>query len=196
MAVIQHETTIAEAADRLSKELPGHKVEILQGRLIVTPPADGRHARTLTRLTVAFHKAGAEEAGLEFLQAIGLWLGAGGDDYAIPDFSLVEADFLDHKVRKNSFHADVFRMVLEVTSSNWADDVSVKVECYARAGVPVYVVADRRHDEVLVYTEPRIGSGTYHRRKTYKRGESVPLPDSIGVSIALPADQLLDSEES
>ncbi|MFD9478693.1 hypothetical protein [Streptomyces nojiriensis] len=87
----QNETTIAEAADRLSKELPGHRVEILQGRLTVTPLADGRHARTLTRLVVAFHRAGATEAGLEFLQGIGLWLPAGPDDYAIADFSLVEA---------------------------------------------------------------------------------------------------------
>ncbi|MGP3686817.1 Uma2 family endonuclease [Streptomyces sp. IBSNAI002] len=190
MAVIQHETTIAEAADRLSRELPGHRVEILQGRLTVTPPADGRHARTLTRLTVAFHEAGAERAGLEFLQGIGIWLPTGADDYAVPDFSLVEADFLDHKVVKNCYRPDVFRMILEVTSSNWADDIGTKVESYARAGVPVYVVADRRHDEVVLHTDPR---GTrYGMSKKFKRGTSLTLPDDIGVAVELPVDMLLD----
>ncbi|UQX01622.1 Uma2 family endonuclease [Streptomyces sp. RerS4] len=190
MAVMQHETTIAEAADRLSRELPGHRVEILQGRLTVTPPADGRHARTLTRLTVAFHEAGAEKAGLEFLQGIGIWLPTGDDDYAVPDFALVEADFLDHKVVKNCYRPDVFRLILEVTSSNWADDIGTKVESYAKADVPVYIVADRHHDEVVVHTDPR-GAG-YRLRRAFKRGTSFRLPDHLGVPLELSVDMLLD----
>ncbi|WP_330297938.1 Uma2 family endonuclease [Streptomyces sp. NBC_00503] len=190
MAVTQHETTIAEAADRLSKELPGHRVEILQGRLTVTPPADGRHARTLTRLTVAFHEAGAEKAGLEFLQGIGIWLPTGEDDYAVPDFSLVEADFLDHKVTKNCYRPDVFRMILEVTSSNWADDTGTKVESYARADVPVYVIADRHHDEVVIYADPR--GTSYRSRRSFKRGTTLHLPDHLGVTVELSVDMLLD----
>ncbi|MEU8778525.1 Uma2 family endonuclease [Streptomyces sp. NPDC048606] len=190
MAAMQHETTIAEAADRLSRELPGHRVEILQGRLTVTPPADGRHARTLTRLTVAFHEAGAEKAGLEFLQGIGIWLPTGDDDYAVPDFSLVEADFLDHRVAKNCYRPDVFRMILEITSSNWADDTGPKVEGYARAGVPVYVVADRHHDEVVMYADPRAAG--YRQRRAFKRGTSLTLPDHLGVSLELSVDTLLD----
>ncbi|MEU0301759.1 hypothetical protein ABZ252_20180 [Streptomyces sp. NPDC006175] len=51
MAVIQHEElvtmqselTIGEAAEQAARSLPGHRVEILQGRLTVTPPADGSH---------------------------------------------------------------------------------------------------------------------------------------------------------
>ncbi|MFF5445833.1 Uma2 family endonuclease [Streptomyces sp. NPDC012888] len=190
MAVILHETTIADAADRLSRELPGHKVEILQGRLIVTPPADGRHARTLTRLTVAFHEAGAEKAGLEFVQGIGIWLPTGADDYAVPDFSLVEGDFLDHKVTKNCYRPDVFRLIVEITSSNWSDDIGAKVEHYAKADVPVYVVADRHHDEVVMYTDPR--ATAYRLRRTFKRGTSVTLPEHLGVSVELPVDMLLD----
>ncbi len=77
MAVIQHETTIAEAADRLSRELPRHRVEILQGRLIVTPPpADGTHALTLSWLIEQFYEAGAKKAGLRYVQGIGIWLPA------------------------------------------------------------------------------------------------------------------------
>jgi Uma2 family endonuclease len=181
MAVIQHETTIAEAADRLSKELPRHRVEILQGRLTVTPPADGAHALALTWLIEQFYEAGARKAGLRYVQGIGLWLTTGPDDYAIPDFALVEADFLEAKVQQNCYAPEVFRLVVEVTSSNWSDDIGIKTESYARAGVPVYVIADRHHDEVVVCSEPR--NGKYHRRQAYKRGSSAPVPDHIGVAL-------------
>ncbi|MGW6705697.1 Uma2 family endonuclease [Streptomyces sp. NPDC054956] len=186
----QHRTTIPEAADRLSKDFPRYRVEILQGRLTATPPADGRHARTLTRLTAAFHEAGAEKAGLEPLQGIGIRLPTGEDDYAVPDFSLVEQDLLDHKVTKNRYRPDAFRMILEITSSNWADDTGTKVESYARADVPVYVIADRHHDEVVIHTDPH--GASYRLRRTFKRGTTLPLPDYLGVTVELPVDMLLD----
>ncbi|MFD8952313.1 hypothetical protein [Streptomyces xanthophaeus] len=104
MAVTQHHTTIAEAADRLSEELPGHRVEILQGTLTATPPADGTHALALS------------------------WL-----------------------------------------------------------------VADRRHDEAVLHTDPR--GGEYRSRKAFERGTAVPLPESIGITLELPVDRLLDGDE-
>ncbi|WP_438292103.1 Uma2 family endonuclease [Streptomyces sp. HUAS TT7] len=193
MAVLHHERTLGEAADLLSSALPpGHRVEILQGRLTATPPPDGAHALSLTWLVVAFDKAGARQAGLRYVQGIGLWLPALPDDFAIPDFSVVDADFRDALVQKNCYAPNVFRMVLEVTSSNWSDDLGPKVECYARAGVPVYVVVDRRHDEVLLFTDP--GEDTYRTRTSYKRGTHLVVPESVGVTPKLPVDVLLDGD--
>ncbi|MEU3914398.1 MULTISPECIES: Uma2 family endonuclease [unclassified Streptomyces] len=194
MAVMQHETTIAEAADRLSKELPGHRVEILQGRLTVTPPADGAHAESLMWLGEEFFTAGARQAGVKYLQAIGLWLPTGPTDRAVPDFSVVEADYRDAHIERNYYRPDVFRLVVEVTSSNWADDLGPKVDCYAQAGIPVYLVADRRHDEVVLYTDPR--GGRYRSRKPFKRGTSLTLPESVGVPLELSVDRLLDGDEA
>jgi Uma2 family endonuclease len=201
VAVIQHEEqlqeqselTIGEAADLVSRSLPGHRVEILQGRLIVTPPADVSHALSLTWLTVAFENAGVREAGLRQVQAVGVWLPTGPDDYSIPDLSVVEADVKDAHVQKNCYAPHVFRMVLEVTSSNWADDLGAKVEDYAQAGIPAYIVVDRKHDVVLVYTDPR--RGEYKTQVPYKRGQSVPVPDSVGVTLDLSVDRLLDGDD-
>lgn len=190
MAVIQHETTIAEAADSLSRALPGHRVEVLQGRLTVTPPVDGAHARSLRWLTEEFSRAGALDAGIDYPQAIGLWLPTGPGDYSIPDFSVVDVDFMDAHVEKNCYAPHVFRLVLEVTSSNWADALGPKVDCYAQAGIPAYVVVDRRHDEVLLYTDPR--DGAYQTRAPYKRGMFLPVPASLGISLELSVDRLLD----
>ncbi|MGW2815107.1 Uma2 family endonuclease [Streptomyces sp. NPDC001415] len=192
MAVLQHELTMSEAADLLSSALPGHRVEILQGRLTVTPPPDGSHALSLSWLVVAFDRAGARKAGLRYVQGIGLWLPSRPEDYAIPDFSVVDEDFRDALLQKNCYAPNVFRLVVEVTSSNWADGLGTKVECYAQAGVPVYVVVDRKHDEVLLYQD--LVDGEYAKPQHYKRGQSVPVPESVGVALELSVDTLLDGD--
>jgi len=192
VAVLQHELTLGEAADLLSRALPGHRVEILQGRLTVTPPPDGSHALSLTKLGRAFDRAGIVEAGLEYVQGVGLWLPTLPADFAIPDFSIVDEDFRDALVQRNCYAPNVFRLVVEVTSSNWSDDLGPKVECYAEAGVPVYVVVDRKHDEVLLYQDPV--NGKYPAPERYERGQSVPVPVPIGVDLDLPVDTLLDGD--
>ncbi|SER37447.1 Endonuclease, Uma2 family (restriction endonuclease fold) [Streptomyces sp. yr375] len=193
MAVLQHELTLGEAADLLSRALPGHRVEILQGRLTVTPPPDGSHALSLTWLVEAFGGAGARKAGLRYVQGIGLWLPTLAEDYAIPDFSVVDDDFRDALVQKNCYAPNVFRLVVEVTSSNWSDDLGPKAECYAEAGVPVYIVVDRKHDEVLVYQNPT--DGKYDVPQRFKRGQDVPVPESVGVALDLSVDTLLDGDD-
>ncbi|MER6075828.1 Uma2 family endonuclease [Streptomyces sp. NPDC001817] len=193
MAVLQQELTLGEAADQLARALPGHRVEILQGRLTVTPPPDGSHALSLSWLVVQFHMVGAREAGLRYVQGVGLWLPTLPEDFAIPDFSVVDQDFRDAHVTKNYYAPNVFRMVVEVTSSNWSDGLGPKVECYAEAGLPAYLIADRKHDEVLLYTDP--ADGKYPDPQRFKRGQFVPVPESVGVTLDLPVDTLLDGDD-
>ncbi|MFI6275703.1 Uma2 family endonuclease [Streptomyces sp. NPDC050988] len=190
MAVLQHELTLGEAADLLSRALPGHRVEILQGRLTVTPPPDGSHALSLTKACRALERAGIDGSGAEWAQGIGLWLPALPEDFAIPDLSVVDEDFRDAHVTKNYYAPNVFRLVVEVTSSNWSDDLYVKVECYAQAGIPAYLIVDRKHDEVLLFTDPV--NGKYPSPQHFERGQSVPVPESVGVRVELSVDTLLD----
>ncbi|RFU84349.1 Uma2 family endonuclease [Streptomyces triticagri] len=190
---MHQELTLGEAADLLSHALPpGHRVEILQGRLTVTPPPDGSHALSLTSLIEAFAAAGARQAGLRYVQGIGLWLPGRSEDYAVPDLSVVDDDFRDAHVQKNCYAPNVFRLVLEVTSSNWSDDLGPKVECYAEAGVPVYVVVDRKHDEVLLYQGPE--DGRYPAPERFERGQQVRVPEAVGVTVELSVDTLLDGD--
>ncbi len=193
MAVIEREMTIAEAADRVSSWLPGHRVEILRGSLIVTPPPDGPHQGTVFEIGYEIRRAGAKEAGLKVRPGIGLWLPTGPADYAIPDLAIVEAGYENALVEKNCYAPHVFRMVLEVTSSNWTDDTANKVEIYAETGIPVYLVADRKHDEVLLYRNP--ADGKYPDPARYKRGQTVTVPESVGVTLDLSVDTLLDGDD-
>ncbi|MGX1477003.1 UNVERIFIED_CONTAM: hypothetical protein RKD50_005811 [Streptomyces canus] len=127
------------------------------------------------------------------VQGVGLWLPTLPEDFAIPDFSVVDPDFRDAHISKNYYAPNVFRMVVEMTSSNWSDDLGPKVECYAQAGLPVYLIADRKHDEVLLYTDP--ADGEYSDPLRFKRGQTVPVPESVGVTLELGVDTLLDGDD-
>jgi hypothetical protein len=83
----------------------------------------------------------------------------------------------------------VFRLVLEITSSNWRTGLHVKPEMYARTGIPIYVIGDRKHSEVVVLSEPR--DGEYRTRSPYRKGETLVLPESIGAKMELEVDALL-----
>jgi Uma2 family endonuclease len=119
-----------------------------------------------------------------------LWLPTLPSDFAIPDLSIVDVDFRDAHVTKDCYAPNVFRMVVEITSSNWSDDLGPKVECYAQAGIPAYLIVDRKHDEVLLHTDP--ADGTYPDPQRFKRGQDVTVPESVGVSVEILADTLLD----
>ncbi|RMI37841.1 Uma2 family endonuclease [Streptomyces triticirhizae] len=118
-----------------------------------------------------------ETLGVNVVQSVGLWLPS-GDDYVVPDLAVVEEDVKEHLVAFNCYAPHVFRMVVEVTSSNLTSDVVAKPLAYARAGVPVYLIGDRRARRVSLLTDPR--DGEYRTRSTYRPGETFVLPESVG----------------
>lgn len=181
--------TLLETANRLTEQLPGHRVEIIGGVITVAPPADGPHARALTKLMRPFISAGLDDGESEVLQGIGLWLPGGPQDFAIPDLAIVDADFDEHPRENNSYDPACFRLVLEVTSGNYQNDLRNKVTAYAQAKIPVYVIVDRKHGRVHVLTEPLPGG--YDRHEVYAPGQQAPLPASIGAEVSLDVDEIV-----
>ncbi|WP_055526572.1 Uma2 family endonuclease [Streptomyces graminilatus] len=179
---------IAEA-NRLMERNPGNRVEIIAGVILVSPLPDITHARALARLTRPFTAAGIDGSETEVFQGVGLWLPSGTEDYAIPDLVVVDADIEDHHVENNCYEPVAFRLVLEVTSSNWKADLQTKVAAYAGANVPVYVVVDRKHQRLHVLTDPTGHDYTTHR--IHAPGEIVTLPDSIGAKVSLDVAEVL-----
>lgn len=170
-------------ANRLTGRLPGHRVEIVGGVITVAPRPDGPHANALTTLMIPFLAAGLHGDEAKVLQAVGLWLPGGPEDYAIPDLAIVDADLDEHLVENNCYDPACFRLVLEVTSGNYQADLRNKVAAYAGAKIPVYVIVDRKHGRVHVLTEP-LAAG-YDRHEVYAPGQEAPLPASIGAEVVL-----------
>lgn len=124
---------------------------------------------------------------------MGLWLPGGPEDFAIPDLAVVDADFEEHLIQFNCYDPVVFRLVLEVTSSNYQQDLRNKVTAYAEARIPIYVIVDRKHNRLHVLTEPVAGDYTSHR--IHAPGEQILLPDSIGAEVKLDVSALLKAGE-
>jgi Uma2 family endonuclease len=180
-------------ADEIMDRHPGYRVEIIGGHLLVSPLRDAPHAHVLTDLMCLFIAAGLHDDDTEVLQNVGLWLPTGAEDYAIPDLAIVDADIDDHLVENNAYDPVCFRLVLEVTSSNWKDDLKTKAVAYAQAKVPVYVVVDRKHRRVHVLTDPN--GEKYEHHRPYSPGETATLPDSIGAEVTLDVDRILKAAQ-
>ncbi|GGW89845.1 Uma2 family endonuclease [Streptomyces lomondensis] len=184
---------IAEA-NRLMERNPGYRVEIIGGQILVSPPPDGPHGDVMTDLTLPFIAAGLHGTESRLIQGIGLWLPTGAEDYAIPDLSLVDADYRDHLIENNCYDPVCFRLVLEVTSSNYRTDLRTKVTAYAEAKVPVYVIVDRKHERLHVLTDP-VGD-TYENHRPHAPGEIVSLPDSLGAKVTLDVAEILKAGQA
>ncbi len=180
---------LIDVAEVVHQLLPGHRSEILEGQLIVNPPADFPHGKALTDLTLAF--AVLHQGETQVVQGAGLWLPTGDDDHLVPDLAVVDNDAEEHGVAYKCLEPSVFRMVVEITSTNWRDDLYRKPGAYAAAGVPVYVIGDREHREVILLTEPK--GGEYRSRSVARPGESFTLPESIGAKVEVEADAFLRS---
>ncbi|WP_133912794.1 Uma2 family endonuclease [Streptomyces sp. NBC_00582] len=181
--------SLTAIADEIMERHPGYRVEIIGGHLLVTPSPDAPHARALTQLMIPFITAGLHGVETEVLQNVGLWLPTGEEDYAIPDLVIVDSDIDDHLVENNAYDPAPFRLVLEVTSGNWKDDLKTKVAAYSQAKVPVYVIVDRKHQRVHVLTEPIVGG--YDSHQFYAPGQSLTLPESIGAKVTLDVTEIL-----
>lgn len=181
---------IAEA-NRLMERNPGYRVEIIGGQILVSPPPDGPHGVALSDLMLPFMTTGLHGEESNVVQGIGLWLPTGTEDYAIPDLSLVDADYRDHYVENNCYDPVCFRLVLEVTSSNYRTDLRTKVTAYAEAKVPVYVIVDRKHQRLHVLTDPT--GDKYENHRPHAPGEIVTLPDSLGAKVTLDVAEILEA---
>ncbi|MFH8338787.1 Uma2 family endonuclease [Streptomyces sp. AM6-12] len=189
-----HDRPLTAEAARIMKRLPGYRVEIIGDQIIVSPPADGPHADVLTDLMAPFMAAGLHGTESRLVQGVGLWLPTGAEDYAIPDLSLVDADYRDHYIENNCYDPVCFRMVLEVTSGNFRTDLRTKVAAYAEAKIPVYVIVDRKHQRLHVLTEP--AGSEYANHRVHAPGETVALPDSLGAKVTVDVEQIIQTGQS
>ncbi|MFB7850799.1 Uma2 family endonuclease [Streptomyces sp. NPDC056053] len=181
--------TLLTTANRLMEQHPGYRVEIIGGVIVVAPIPDGRHAEVLTEVMIPLLAAELHGQATDVLQRVGLWLPGGPEDYAVPDLAIVDADLDEHLIENNCYDPAAFRLVLEVTSIDYNNDLRNKVAAYAEAKIPVYVIVDRRHGRVHVLTEPV--SGGYDSHQVYAPGQEVTLPESIGAPVTLDVDELV-----
>ncbi|MFF4700162.1 Uma2 family endonuclease [Streptomyces chattanoogensis] len=182
--------TLLDEVDWLMERVPGARFEVLGGEICVTPLPDASHAGVLTDLVLLFMEAGLHNETTRVVQKLAVWLPSGPYDFAVPDLSIAEP-FRGHEVEYNCCDPAIFRLVLEVTSNNYGNELRSKVVAYANAKIPVYVILNRRDDRIHVLTDP--SGDEYRVHRVHAPGERITLPASIGAEVELDVAALLEA---
>lgn len=72
-------------------------------------------------------------------------------------------------------------MVLEVTSSKPQTDRETKRRCYARGGIPLYLLVDRENSWITLFSDPE--SGDYQELRAVAFGKPLALPQPFAFEL-------------
>ena len=145
----------------------GYRADFIDGEIVVTPPLDGDHEDAIARFTRAVIRHA--EAELYVSGARGLITPRGR---FIPDATVAP---IGHFRAQDSWApADGIQLVLEVTSTRPAKDREAKRLGYAAANIPCYLLIDREHSKVTLFTAP--GKGDYSDVHQVAFGKPLDLP--------------------
>ncbi|MFJ3778673.1 Uma2 family endonuclease [Streptomyces sp. NPDC090075] len=174
MSVEEFETIAAAAPETVT-------LEFVNGRIGVKKVADGDHSTIVSWLARRCMRARPD---LDLYYGRGLRVEACREGRAKPDAVLApEAHFAGH----GEWAApDGALMVVQVTSYDSDTDRRDRHEkptAYGQAGIPLYVLIDRDSCTVMVHSNPDRQVGGYRDIRTSKFGETVALPDPIGIEL-------------
>ena len=156
----------------------GHRYELIDGRLYVSPRPNLPHDRLVTWMYRLLDGYAARRP--DVINYVSARSGVPVEERADPtepepDVAVVRGSEFDYLARHPG-PADM-ALVVEVADSSVTRDRETKGPMYARAGIPVYWVVNVADKVVEVFTEPSglTDAPTYGRRDEYPPGQVVPL---------------------
>ncbi|MFE5583903.1 Uma2 family endonuclease [Kitasatospora sp. NPDC056531] len=153
----------------------GFKAELIEGKIVVTPPPDGDHEIAIGRIVWQVARQCPE--GIDFAPTKGLIVPGGR---FIPDGTFTETDALAG--RESWCKPDGVLMVMEVTSTRADNDRLTKRRGYAASGIPLYLLVDRQKGRIALHSDPR--RGDYSTTTDVAVGEPLWLPEPFGFELS------------
>lgn len=133
----------------------GFKAELIEGEIVVAPPPDGEHEDYLS--TVIRQVTRASHIDMDCSGQKGLLMPSGGlcpKNHAIPDLTFAPRELRLFRPAAPWMPPDNVALVVEVTSTKPDGDRVAKRHCYARAGIPLYLLVDRKQGTVTLHSDP------------------------------------------
>ncbi|MGW1542659.1 Uma2 family endonuclease [Streptomyces sp. NPDC002309] len=152
----------------------GFRAELIEGEIVVTPPPDGDHEDYIGLIVeqVLLHA----RIRMQFAGTKGLVLSGDGSltDRVIPDATFAPRELRLFRGADSWMPCEGVAMVLEVTSTKPKADRETKRRCYARGGIPLYLLVDRDGSAITLFSTPE--RGDYREHLTRPLGKPLPLP--------------------
>ncbi len=160
----------------------GFRAELIAGEIVVTPPPDGDHEDYIELIVQQVYRRSRTD--MQFSGNKGLKLGRAEGcpkDHVIPDGTFAPRSLRLYRGADPWMPCQGVSMVLEVTSTRPQADREVKRRCYARGGVPLYLLIDRDSSEATLLSDPR--DDDYRRRCTVPFGKPLSLPEPFAFDL-------------
>jgi Uma2 family endonuclease len=172
-------TSVREFYDWLP-ELPLLKIEIINGRVIVSPRGNPRQSWVIGQLVRVFGP-GADERGWRAWPEVDVCI-AWTREPLIPDFAMGPKNAPVWGERK--IISDGLILVSEVVSANSVrEDREDKPLIYARGKVPILLIVDHEAEPKTVTAYSRPTDDGYQTITTVKMGDELPIPAPVSFTL-------------
>ncbi|MFI6323919.1 Uma2 family endonuclease [Nonomuraea sp. NPDC050556] len=181
--------TMLEAYRAVCTYLPDHRVELVDGRIVVNPVPTDDHNDIVSFLILLIAGTVAER-GWRIWTNIKCFLGSQEERY-IPDLAIVPRD--RRMWGKDHVYGDSTLLAVEVVSpSSVHDDYVIKPDNYACGGVPLYLLIDPMKGIVRLYSNP--SKTGYRQQNEVPFGEALELPEPW--NLTMDTGELVEPEPS
>lgn len=160
----------------------GFRAELIEGEIVVTPPPDGDHEDYIGLIVEQVYERSHRR--MQFAGNKGLLLESGGacpKDRVIPDGTFAPRELRLYRGADSWMPCDGVALVLEVTSTKPRADRETKRRCYARAGIPLYLLIDREISAITLFSDPE--KDEYRERCTRPLGKPLTLPEPFAFDL-------------
>ncbi|MFD5481891.1 Uma2 family endonuclease [Streptomyces hawaiiensis] len=160
----------------------GFRAELIEGEIVVTPPPDGGHEDYIGLIVNQVIRRSRTD--MQFSGNKGLKLRRGGEcpkDHVVPDGTFAPMELRLYRGADSWMPCDGVAMVMEVTPTKPQADREAKRRCYARAGIPLYLLVDRDTAQVTVFSEPKEDDYREHCARPF--GKSITLPEPFAFDL-------------
>jgi Uma2 family endonuclease len=161
-------------------DIPGHRIELIDGEIVVSPSANRWHSRAIDRLIDALIDV-KREHGWEFHTNLTVHIAA-TRERLIPDLMIAADDAPGFGDEELLAHGVL--LVAEVVSpSSRRRDRVAKPRAYAQGGVPLYLLIDQLAEPAAVTLFRDPAETSYRACDRAEAGQALGLPGPFGIAL-------------
>ncbi|WP_377274018.1 Uma2 family endonuclease [Peterkaempfera sp. SMS 1(5)a] len=163
----------------------GFRAELIEGEIVVTPPPDGDHEKYISRVVRQVVRRSATDMDVSGHKGLRVSAGPGHPrNHVIPDATFAPLSLDLFGGAEPWMPPNGISMVVEVTSTRPERDRIAKRHCYARAGIPLYLLIDREESRVSLFSLPEGDEYTEVHLAPFGKPIDIPAPFSFALETA------------